>query len=135
MGHFYVDTKIVGDPRVIDLGHDKFRLLIEAACRYNRSRNPEDAPPAHLMDLFKFPRRKKHRRRDVSIDRHGLWQSFSGVCYLCGTFVDYAEFHVEHVIPLARGGRDSIENVNIAHPECNRRKGTRLLSELDWYKP
>jgi hypothetical protein len=63
-------------------------------------------------------------------------------CYLCNRPVDLQANpvqgqpnwelypHVEHVIPLSKGGDDTLDNVKIAHAICNINKGTRLLSEL-----
>ena len=60
-------------------------------------------------------------------------------CYLCQEPVDLnaphiqgqpgweTYPHVEHVVPLALGGDDTLENVKIAHAKCNVDKGTRLL--------
>lgn len=53
------------------------------------------------------------------------------VCYLCGGLID-AELPrtdpmgatIDHVVPLARGGDDSLENVRAAHFSCNVRKGS-----------
>jgi 5-methylcytosine-specific restriction endonuclease McrA len=33
-------------------------------------------------------------------------------------------FHVDHKVPLARGGEHSYENVQPAHPFCNGSKGS-----------
>lgn len=35
-------------------------------------------------------------------------------------------FHVDHVIPLIRGGRHNYENVQTAHPYCNIAKRDRV---------
>lgn len=60
-------------------------------------------------------------------------------CYLCQEPVDFTAPHVigqpgwetyphvEHVVPLALGGDDTLENVKIAHAKCNMDKGVRLL--------
>jgi len=48
-----------------------------------------------------------------------------GVCGVCSERVDPADFHVDHVIPLARGGEHSYANTAPAHPLCNLRKGAR----------
>lgn len=54
-------------------------------------------------------------------------------CYLCGrTLVN--PVHMDHVIPLSRGGAHSIGNLLPAHNRCNLRKHDKLLSELDWYR-
>lgn len=48
-------------------------------------------------------------------------------CAYCSKPSD--ELQREHVIPLVRGGRDSIGNSLPACPPCNYRKKTKLLSE------
>jgi hypothetical protein len=48
-------------------------------------------------------------------------------CAYCGKRSD--ELQREHVIPIVRGGRDSIGNSLPACPKCNYRKKTKLLSE------
>lgn len=52
----------------------------------------------------------------------------SGKCYYC-----HAEFnpvyHIEHVVPLVRGGSNSPENIVLACPKCNRAKGSKLPHE------
>ncbi len=37
------------------------------------------------------------------------------------------EIHYDHVIPLARGGSHTFENIRISHGACNMRKGVKLL--------
>lgn len=63
-------------------------------------------------------------------------------CYLCNKPVDLNAPHVqgqsgwetyphiEHVVPLSRGGTDTLSNVRIAHAKCNMDKGVRLLPQL-----
>jgi len=51
-------------------------------------------------------------------------------CHLCGEEIDYAASHLEplsftidHIIPIAKGGADDIDNLAAAHRKCNRDKG------------
>lgn len=53
------------------------------------------------------------------------------VCYLCEKVLGRDEVSLEHVAPLSRGGSHTLNNVRIACLPCNRRKGARLLHELD----
>lgn len=50
-------------------------------------------------------------------------------CGICGAPIDYTlpymdpgEFVVDHVVPLARGGGDTLRNKQAAHRRCNRAK-------------
>lgn len=53
-------------------------------------------------------------------------------CYLCGLPLT-DDVHIDHVVPLSRGGAHSMENLRPTHPACNLRKNSSLLSELGWY--
>ena len=53
-------------------------------------------------------------------------------CYLCGSALG-SDIHVDHVVPLVRGGDHTMGNLLPTHPDCNWRKGNCLLSELSWY--
>lgn len=44
------------------------------------------------------------------------------------------EFHIDHIVPLSRGGLNLIENLCVACVPCNLSKGSKLLSEWKWPK-
>jgi 5-methylcytosine-specific restriction endonuclease McrA len=53
-------------------------------------------------------------------------------CHLCGEEISRVEVHphplsatVDHVVPLAVGGKHSYENVRAAHFHCNNKKGAK----------
>ena len=50
-------------------------------------------------------------------------------CAYCG---DKAPLHMDHVIPLVRGGRHAIGNVLPACKSCNSSKSARFISEWKW---
>jgi 5-methylcytosine-specific restriction endonuclease McrA len=52
-----------------------------------------------------------------------------GRCYWCGRRVG-EKYHVDHVIPLAKGGTNGPENLVIACPSCNCSKGAR--HPMEW---
>lgn len=53
------------------------------------------------------------------------------ICYLCGRKVKKTERHLDHVVPLSRGGPHSEDNIRVTHARCNLMKGTKLVEELD----
>jgi 5-methylcytosine-specific restriction endonuclease McrA len=66
-------------------------------------------------------RRNRHRRK-IAQGRPP--------CHLCGLDIDYAASHLEplaftidHILPLAKGGTDTIDNLAAAHRRCNLAKG------------
>ena len=67
---------------------------------------------------------KEQRRRSLSpvlrravIARDGL------VCGICCEDVAPDDVHIDHVVPWARGGRNELSNLQVAHSTCNLQKG------------
>ena len=57
-------------------------------------------------------------------------------CGICEQEIDYSlphldpmSFVVDHVVPLNKGGADTIDNKQAAHRSCNRTKSDRLADE------
>lgn len=48
-------------------------------------------------------------------------------CEFCRAQLEYSpnSFHIEHHIPISRGGVDSLENLTFACPQCNLHKATK----------
>ena len=58
------------------------------------------------------------------VDPTIVFEMHGGRCGICSEFIDRREgFHVDHIIPLARGGMHSYLNTQPAHPRCNLQKG------------
>lgn len=66
-----------------------------------------------------------HTRRDIEAQ----YRAQDGRCWWCGKAVGEA-YHVDHRIPLAKGGSNNPDNLCIACPDCNCRKGARLPWEF-----
>lgn len=71
--------------------------------------------------------RKEDRKLKLSEDQKAeLIRSQQGVCAVSGAPVFVGDdVEVDHAKPLATGGHDSPENLQISTPEANRRKGPR----------
>jgi hypothetical protein len=62
--------------------------------------------------------------------RKEVYRKSKGHCCLCGKFVDYEEFTVDHIIPLAKGGTNEIDNLQCACKVCNNIKTDVLPNEF-----
>jgi len=80
----------------------------------------------------------KHGGKHSYYTRQQIFDRDGYDCYLCNIPVDLTAPHVqgqpgwelyphvEHVIPLSKGGDDTLENVKIAHAKCNIDKGAKI---------
>lgn len=59
-----------------------------------------------------------------------VWERDGGRCHLCGRKTDPKNWHLDHIVPLARGGEHSYRNVAVSHPICNQRKGAHGSAQL-----
>ncbi len=55
-------------------------------------------------------------------------------CYLCELPVSFGKDHLEHKIPLSRGGDNSYINLEVSCGSCNCKKGTKTVEEYKQYK-
>lgn len=58
-----------------------------------------------------------------------LMESQAGLCSYCGVVL--GGYHVDHVVPLSRGGDNSADNIVLACQSCNLSKHNRLLG-YEW---
>ncbi|WP_411140083.1 HNH endonuclease [Streptomyces sp. x-80] len=68
-------------------------------------------------------RRPPRRRRPPPYDRDEVLARWSGCAYCDGPAEE-----LDHVLPLARGGRDTADNVVAACRTCNATKYTHILA-------
>ena len=64
------------------------------------------------------------------IDYESIIKRDGGVCYLCGRAPEMGKLTIDHVVPLARGGAHTRNNLRVACRSCNCRKGKKLLEEF-----
>lgn len=79
--------------------------------------------------VARYAARKNAARSDYNL-ASVLSADFCGICLL---EIDHSLSYphpmcvsLDHIVPLARGGTDSAENVQAAHLVCNQRKGARI---------
>jgi 5-methylcytosine-specific restriction endonuclease McrA len=71
---------------------------------------------------------RKARKLDQfveDVDPRTVYTMHEGMCGICEQFI-VGDFHVDHIIPLSKGGMHGYINVQPAHPVCNLRKGARV---------
>ena len=91
------------------------------------------------MDPFYFAmdeadlKREKYKARDLRKSQWWKRRCAKGVCHYCGKAIPARELTMDHVVPLARGGKTTKGNVVPACKDCNTRKKQLLPMEWDDY--
>ena len=78
---------------------------------------------------------RTERNKARSLRKTRWWQqkTASGTCHYCGRKVGFKNLTMDHIIPLARGGRSTRDNLVPCCKECNNRKKNSLPVEWDEY--
>lgn len=115
----------------------------------NRERKAEvgrqwyEANRERIAEAYRSPegrvqgRKNENRRRARKlgaahvehVDRRVVLESHDEICGICGDAVDPLDYHVDHIVPLTRGGDHTYDNSQPAHPSCNLRKHNKLPEE------
>jgi 5-methylcytosine-specific restriction protein A len=85
---------------------------------------------------FYFARDKKHisaeKRKAQALKKSRWWkqQIADGVCYYCKRAVKPGDLTMDHIVPIARGGKSTKGNVVPCCKECNNKKRYFTPSEI-----
>lgn len=88
------------------------------------------------MKLFFASASPEHQKREKAKGRelrHSQWwknQLGRGVCYHCEQRFHPSELTMDHLLPIARGGKSDRKNCVPCCKECNTKKGNQLANEM-----
>jgi 5-methylcytosine-specific restriction endonuclease McrA len=87
--------------------------------------------PGRIRELRRKSQNKRRARIQKlpyeDVDLAVVFERDGGICGICEEPVN-ENWHLDHIIPLAAGGSHVYENVQVAHPRCNLRKGARVAA-------
>jgi 5-methylcytosine-specific restriction endonuclease McrA len=77
----------------------------------------------------------RERRKARELRQTEWWKRrcAKGVCHYCGRSTPARELTMDHVVPLARGGRSTKGNLVPACKDCNNKKKNLLPMEWEAY--
>ena len=95
-----------------------------------------------LNNARKQKRIPKEQIVDKDITLEALFRRDSGVCYLCGGMCNWSDKRsanivgdtypsIDHIIPVARGGKHAWNNVRLAHFKCNVAKSDSMIADAE----
>ena len=92
--------------------------------------------------------RRRAQRKENGYEFYSLDDAISlygKVCHLCGQDIDMSfprkvgaegwtkSLQLDHVIPISKGGPDTLENVRPAHAQCNMNRNTKTVEEYQTF--
>lgn len=101
------------------------------AIRTKKWRQTEKGKRWHIMSLAKSRAMKRENGPCERIYRDIVWRRDSGICHICGESCQMNSWHLDHIIPLSRGGTHTYDNVAVSHPICNIRKKDKLPNSCE----
>lgn len=76
-------------------------------------------------------RREKNKARTLRATQWWKRKCAKGICHYCGKKFPAKELTMDHIVPIARGGKSTKSNVAPCCKACNTDKKSRLLMEWE----
>ncbi len=96
--------------------------------RYNRWRlkNPDKVKAKNMK---RRGQTKEGVKRLGNIELSLIDNYFNRLCGICGLYIE-SNYEIDHIIPLSKNGTHVLDNLQLAHPICNRTKYNRLQKDM-----
>lgn len=113
-------------------GSEHFTSFDEAICSncgfsyINSPFNLEGCNKRNLVAFAKRNNRKQIKKKDVVY----LLNLQEYCCAYCDANVRETSYHVDHIMPLAAGGTNNLDNLAIACPACNLKASSLVFLDL-----
>lgn len=83
-------------------------------------------PDARRLKLIAYRAKKKGNGGVISKDIiQKLWKLQKGKCAVCKANLKKTGYHLDHIIPVSKGGKNEDRNVQLTCPKCNAKKGNK----------
>lgn len=105
------------------------KAIMRDKLRERRQRNPQKANDA----CIRYKARKFNAPQVEIIDRSAIIARDNSTCYLCDKYLEPKQITLDHVIPLARGGTHTADNLKVACRSCNSQKHKKTPDEFREY--
>jgi 5-methylcytosine-specific restriction endonuclease McrA len=126
---------VVYDPNKARLYHEKNKDKLNARCRQWRAKNHAKARELEKSYRLANPQvgRLQNQRRRALKAQSGVYRIttkdcakiLSNPCFYCGSQAS----HLDHVVPLALGGRHSLGNLVASCVKCNTSKNKKTIMQ------
>ena len=89
-------------------------------------------PFAYTIDEADI-KRERQKARQLRASQWWKRRLAKGICHYCGRSTSPRELTMDHIVPIARGGRSTKGNVVPSCKECNNAKKQLMAMEWDEY--
>ena len=131
-GKYYITHSTSGAViKVQDIGQAQNFYSVERAI-HQKNKAPGKCAGYYLIDTDildaieheekSIPKKKSKRKQFSKSMRRNIYEKTQGYCYLCGKFVKFNSFEVEHKTPLSKGGTNDLSNLYCSCHKCNKLK-------------
>lgn len=110
------------------LDNDSCRLVLRISKQRWRKIKANVTAARQSIVAASDPRVQVTRSSLSKAARAAIFARDGHVCSYCGT--EDGPFHIDHIVPVARGGGNRPENLCVACAPCNFRKRAHLVSEI-----
>ncbi len=93
-----------------------------------------------MSDIYGFDgvdeaeiRRERAKARELRKTRWWQQKTAPGTCFYCSCKVAFKDLTMDHLVPLARGGKSSKDNLVPSCKSCNSKKKSMLPLEWEEY--
>lgn len=66
------------------------------------------------------------------VDYKNIFENSDKKCFYCKTSILLKQVEFDHFIPISKGGKHEIKNIKISCLSCNRKKGSKIISEAEY---
>ncbi len=122
-------------PEQADIYRQKYKSSLEAkekraeygARYYRENKEHRPKPNADLVRIYNQSRKARKNGDGGKLSKGIVKKLFAlqlGKCPSCGCRLD-KKSHLDHIVPLARGGRNEDSNMQLLHAICNLKKAAK----------
>ena len=91
--------------------------------------HPEDRATDAEVAEFHAARKKSKRVPITAKQRNRIFERCEGRCAYCTGLIVYSEvFHIDHIVPLSKGGTNDESNLTLSCVKCNVTKHNKLVA-------
>lgn len=80
------------------------------------------APPCPPLDR----KTQSYRKQIRPSTRYAVFERDGYRCRICGRGADDVMLHIDHIVPVSRGGKNAMSNLRVLCADCNHGKGAQM---------